>query len=218
MRRGAVRLLEHMGSDLTVVNAARVSFAKEVAVVGGRDEKLLSYLARNGHWTPFSQPQLSFRIRMPIFVARQWFKHQVGFTRNETSRRYVDDEPEFYMPLEWRGRPTGGAKQGSSGPIEAQGRACAAAERVYALANEEYADLLALGVAPEQARMVLPQAMYTEFIETGSLYAYSRLCRLRLDPHVQWETRHYAEDVSALIEPLFPVSWPLLLSPPHHEA
>lgn len=216
-----VELLSHMGDDLMVVNAARVSMHKEsewgidpAVVDGGRlieqDTKLINYLAKHNHWTPFSHPQVQLRIKMPIFIARQWFKHMVGFTRNEVSRRYVSDEPELYIPSDWR-KKAESVKQGSSDELVQQltflGRTVGDVMRI---AKYTYLDMLEAGVCPEQARMVLPQSMYTEFIETGSLAAYARLCKLRLDPHAQKEIQWYAQAVHDLIQPLFPVSWEAL--------
>lgn len=214
----SVELLHHMGSDLMVVNAARVSMKKESdyefddGVLGGyylaeRDVKLINYLAKHNHWTPFSHPQVQLRIKMPIFIARQWYKHMVGLTRNEVSRRYVDDTPEFYVPTEWRLRATN-VKQGSSDetiPVRKPG-----ITSFYKAITESYEEVLEAGVAPEMARMLLPQSMYTEFIETGSLAAYARLCKLRLDPHAQKEVRQYAEAVDTILAQLFPVSWTAL--------
>jgi thymidylate synthase (FAD) len=222
----SVSLISHMGDDLMVVNAARVSMHKEsewdyipipadegegeLQVLPEPDTRLISYLAKHNHWTPFSHPQIQLRIKMPIFIARQWFKHMVGFTRNEVSRRYVSDEPELYVPKEWR-KKAANVKQGSSDEVvpvvEANGRPVGDTLRIALYA---YEDLLSQGVCPEQARMVLPQSMYTEFIETGSLAAYARLAKLRLDPHAQKEIQWYAQAVNDLIEPLFPVSWKAL--------
>jgi thymidylate synthase (FAD) len=214
MQSSHVQLLETMGSDVTVVNAARVSFAKEVEAMGPGDAKLIKYLADHDHTSPFFHPQVRFRLKMPIFVAREWFRHTVGFARNEVSRRYVDSPPECWVPDEATGLRLRDpkAKQGSkqdafyTGPLplsarilEVQGAACAL-----------YKDMLAEGVAPEIARGVLPQSMYTEFIETGSLAAYARLCGLRLDPSAQKEIRDYAEAVSSKLAKAFPVSWAAL--------
>jgi thymidylate synthase (FAD) len=213
---GYVDLLEKFGDDLTVVNAARVSFAKESKEFTEQDGKLVRYLAKHHHVTPFFHPQLRFRIKMPIFVAREWFRHQIGFARNEVSRRYVDSQPECYVPKadEIRERDPR-AKQGSKDTPVTN------AEYVYEHLNdatqaamETYKTLLSSGVAPEVARMILPQSMYTEFIETGSLAAYARLCALRLDPTAQKEIRDYATAVSELLETAFPVSWPALMPAP----
>lgn len=223
-----VELIDHMGSDISVANAARVSMAKESEwdfVPSGlpnagqqrldaKDVKLIDYLAKHSHWTPFSHPQLSFRIKAPIFVARQWFKHMIGITRNETSRRYVDEEPEFFMPEIWRGRPEGSIKQGSSGEVShvfGMGTSAFATLSVASALNT-YKSMLDSGVAPEMARMVLPQNTMTEWIETGSLAAVCRACKLRLDPHAQAETREIAEQMAELVAPLFPVSWGALMA------
>lgn len=216
---GFVELLDTFGDDLTVVNAARVSFAKESHEFSDQDGKLVRYLAKHQHVTPFFHPQIRFRIKMPIFVAREWYRHQIGFARNEVSRRYVDSEPECYVPKaeEIRERDPR-AKQGSKDTPVAN------SESVYTHLNdathaamESYTTLLSSGVAPEVARMILPQSMYTEFIETGSLAAYARLCALRLDPTAQKEIRDYATAVSRLLEPMFPVCWPALM-PASHES
>lgn len=212
----SVELLNHMGDDLMVVNAARVSFNKQSQWIIGNDRLILSdpdtrlirYLASHGHWTPFSQPQLQFRIKMPLFVAREWYRHTVGFTRNEVSRRYVDTAPEFYIPTDWRLKPTDGRKQGSGTGVYEGSQMGEETRRLNYLTSTLYAWATQnADIAPEMARMILPQSMYTEFIETASLYAYSRLCKLRISPDAQQETRLYAEAVSELIAPLFPVSW-----------
>lgn len=214
-----VELIDYMGSDLTVVNAARVSMAKESdwdysawgnEYLSERDTKLINYLAKHGHWTPFSQPQIQLRIKMPIFIARQWYKHQVGFTRNEVSRRYVSDEPEFYFPTEWR-KKAESVKQGSSDEVVAGNDTfCSHAKSYTDQMKRVYLGMLENGICPEQARMVLPQSMYTEFVETGSLAAYARLCQLRLDSHAQKEIQWYAQAVSEIVKDLFPVSWEAL--------
>lgn len=219
----SVELVDYMGSDLSVVNAARVSMAKESQwdyyddglfaqeVLSDADTRLIAYLAKHKHWTPFSHPQVSFRITAPIFVARQWFKHMVGITRNEVSRRYVDDAPTFFIPETVRMRPEGSVKQGSGGthPDNHNWRSAIAAASMNQLAMYEL--MLADGVAPEQARMVLPQNMNTEWIETGSLAAICRACALRLDPHAQQETREIAEQMAEIVAPKFPVSWSALM-------
>lgn len=206
-----VTLLEVMGNDLTVVNAARVSFAKESTEMTEKDAKLIRYLAKHQHVTPFFHPQIRFRIKMPIFVAREWYRHQIGFARNEVSRRYVDDEPEFFLADEFRSRDPN-LKQGSKDDVHPKNEDIRhLVQKTYEEANETYRLLLDEGVAPEQARMVLPQSMMTEFIETGSLAAYARLCKLRLDPHAQKEIRDYAETVSDILAKVFPVSWAALM-------
>jgi thymidylate synthase (FAD) len=207
---GFVELLDTFGNDLTVVNAARVSFHKEVDKMSPGDERLVNYLADHNHVTPFFHPQARFRIKMPIFVAREWYRHQIGFARNEVSRRYVDTEPEMYLPTCVRERDVK-LKQGSKATeVPLNDRAHSIIKETNELTNQAYKKLLLLNVAPEVARTILPQGMYTEFIETGSLAAYSRLCALRLDPSAQWEIRQYAAAVSSLMEEEFPVSWKAL--------
>ena len=210
---GYVELLEKFGDDLTVVNAARVSFAKESKEFTEQDAKLVRYLAKHHHVTPFFHPQLRFRIKMPIFVAREWFRHQIGFARNEVSRRYVDSPPECYVPKadDIRARDPK-LKQGSkSEPVSDSDFTRQILQDSTSTAMNAYSNLLSRGVAPEIARIILPQSMYTEFIETGSLAAYARLCALRLDPTAQKEIRDYATAVDTLLRDAFPVSWPALM-------
>jgi len=225
--KGHVDLIDYMGSDLTVVNAARVSFNKQsdwdddanwkgmqLKILSEKDKKLVGYLAKHKHWTPFAHPQITLRIKAPIFIRTQLFKHKVGFVENEVSRRYVSDPPEIYMP-HWRGKPTNGAKQGSEDfmPIDDSYNAV---NRNYELAVREslqtYEELLRRGVAPEQARSALPQGTYTEWWWTGSLSAYARVYHQRIDAHAQWEVQQYAAAIGQIIEPLFPESWKVLTS------
>jgi thymidylate synthase (FAD) len=209
---GFVECLEVFGSDVTVVNAARVSFHKEVTSMTTADEKLLNYLAKHNHVSPFFHPQVRFRIKMPIFVAREWFRHQIGLSRNEVSRRYVDTPPECWVPAadQIRARDPR-LKQGSkSTPVDNYDEVHGQILSVTIAATETYRDLLAKGVAPEVARCILPQSMYTEFIETGSLYAYARICALRLDPTAQAEIRTYAGFVDSLLSAAFPAAWKAL--------
>lgn len=221
---GHVEYVDHMGSDLTVVNAARVSFNKESDweseqawtgfrehKLSDRDQKLISYLAKHNHWTPFAHPQITIRIKTPMFIRAQLGKHQVGLVMNEVSRRYVSDEPQFYSP-QWRSAPTDGAKQGSSDFIggSAEHQLTDIYTAAIRTAEHTYKTLLTQGVAPEQARAVLPQSTYTEWWWTGSLSAYARVYNQRIDPHAQWEVRQYAQAISQIIEPLFPHSWKAL--------
>lgn len=206
---GFVELLDTFGDDLTVVNAARVSFAKESHEMTERDGKLIKYLADHNHVTPFFHPQARFRIKMPIFVAREWYRHQIGFARNEVSRRYVDSKPECWVPAiaDFRARDPK-AKQGSRPePVATAEDWHGRMDAAIVAAVDLYEAMIADGVAPEIARAVLPQSMYTEFIETGSLAAYARLCGLRLSPDAQKEIRAYAGGLSELLIPKFPVSW-----------
>ena len=208
---GYVEILEVFGDDLTVVNAARVSFNKESTELGPRDTGLIKYLAKHQHVSPFFHPQLRFRLKMPIFIAREWFRHTVGFARNEVSRRYVDTPPEVWIPDDFRERDPN-LKQGSK-PESITDNETAVKAYIEAMdvSLTTYKRLLELGVAPEIARATLPQSMYTEFIETGSLAAYARLCALRLDPHAQKEIQEFATAVSECCATRFPVSWAALL-------
>ena len=211
-----VELLEVFGDDLTVVNAARVSFAKESHEMTVGDTKLVKYLADHNHVTPFFHPQARFRLKMPIFVAREWFRHQIGFARNEVSRRYVDSDPEFWMPTELRERDTN-KKQGSKDTkIQYNGHCLAKMNIHHTQSLELYKYLLDSKVCPEQARAVLPQSMMTEFIETGSLAAYARLYKLRSDPTAQREIRELAACVGNLLAEKFPISWAALTSSDDH--
>ena len=223
----AVELIDSMGDDLRVVNAARVSHDKESQwegeeeildhdgdVMGAstlrlsdKDAKLVKYLDRNGHWAPFAHCFASFRIKAPIFVARQLVKHQVGLVWNEVSRRYVDKEPEFWFPKVWRERPESNIKQGSGGAMPEQ-------ELWGQSAHEHCENLLAwyrhaikCGVAPEQARMLLPLTTMTEWYWSGSLAAFARVCNLRLDPNAQEATREVAGHIDKYMRGIFPVSW-----------
>jgi thymidylate synthase (FAD) len=185
-----------MGTDVRVADAARVSFKKIVpdGILREGDQKLINYLARHGHWTPFGHVQITLWQKMPIFVARQFAKHTVGFVTNEVSRRYVDDVPEFFVPDIWRKRPEGSVKQGSSDEKVEMSYKMQEAVRYYAKeAATLYEELIRIGVAPEQARMVLPQSMYTEMYTTGSLAAWARAYKLRSDPHSQKEIQYLAE-------------------------
>ena len=208
-----VTLVDHMGSDLTVVNAARVSFAKVHEEFDEKnDSKLIRYLAKHDHWSPFGHSSLQFHIKAPVFVARQLVKHQVGLTWNEVSRRYVDMEPEFYTPDVWRGVAEN-KKQGSSEEeidINPHGRVVDEYQTVLRSAKWTYEHLLDLGVCPEQARMVLPQSMMTEWYWSGTLYAFARVCNLRCKDDAQKETQNVGWNIDRHARKLFPASWPAL--------
>ena len=169
----AVELIDKMGTDLSVVNAARVSYAKTKEVFEDKDEKLIKYLAEHEHWSPFAHASLQFRIKAPVFVARQLVKHQVGLVWNEISRRYVDYTPELYEPKEWRGRPQN-SKQGSDGTVSIDSNEQHRLDMTMEQCKIIYNSLIGKGIAPEQARMVLPQSMMTEWIWSGTLYAFAR--------------------------------------------
>ena len=230
-----VDLIDYMGSDLTVANAARVSFDKQsdwnivshqkecwddsrivvtspVRELKEADKKLINFLARENHWTPFGHCFLQFRIKAPIFVARQLGKHQVGLTWNEISRRYVDNEPEFYFPEKWR-KKNPDKKQGSYDDefVELTFAEECQPKAVVNMCRELYNAMIGMQVCAEQARMILPQNMYTEWYWSGSLYAFARICSLRLKKDTQKETRDIADMIYKLAEKNFPVSWKALM-------
>ena len=181
--------------------------------VDREDAEALLKWARNmpTHWTPFSHPQITMVEKVPIFIARQRFKHMIGFTYNEVSRRYVDDEPEFYTPSEWRSRPEGSVKQGSGGVHKDSRDYCVGYERYIGQVTYDYNAMIAEGVAPEQARMILPQSMLTEYWVTGSLYAWANAYIQRSDSHAQKEIQELAKQWDEIIRPLYPVSWSALV-------
>ena len=209
-----VTLIDSMGSDLSVVNAARVSFAKvHDTFDDDKDTKLIKYLAKHNHWSPFGHASLQFHITAPVFVARQLVKHQIGLTWNEVSRRYVDDKPDFYHPLIWRGKADD-KKQGSSDEsidINPREDMVNDYQQVLHSAKWTYEELLRKGVCPEQARMVLPQSMVTEWYWSGTLYAFARVCNLRCKPDAQEETRVIADKIDLYMGRLFPASWSALI-------
>jgi len=217
MTQITAKYIHHCGSDLTVANSARVSFAKESELeddawgppkLKEKDAKLIRYLAREKHISPFGHCFATFRVKAPIFVARQLVKH--SFLRwNEVSRRYVDDEPEFYVPDVWRGR-SADKKQGSEGVVEPviYGKVGGTTPTDFAYGDLSlYKMLLEQGVAPEMARMVLPQSTMTEWYWSGSLDAFARMANLRCKPDTQAETQEVAWAISLKMEDLFPVSW-----------
>ena len=203
-----VTLIDKMGSDLTVVNAARVSFGKKKKKFSKGDERLIEYLAAHNHWTPFGHCSLSLHISAPVFVARQLVKHQVGLVWNEISRRYVDSIPEIYTPPNWRGRAED-KKQGSDEDNIAKIR-CLEYESLTKTLVGAYERMLRDGICPEQARMILPQSMMTEWYWSGTLMAFARVCNLRCKKDAQKETREIADKINILCEAEFPVSWEAL--------
>lgn len=232
-------LIDHMGSDLTVVNAARVSFESESwwedeasLLLKQGDQKLIQYLARENHWSPFAHPQLQFRYEVPIFVARQEFKHIVGFQRNEASGRYLrkgadgkylNKELTFFLPDEWHSQPAN-AKQGAAPEVRThiyfkRNHVLGFTDRApinsfvedgYRDAQWRYETLVENGIAVEEARMVLPQAMLTSYYVTGSLAAFARFYNQRTDPHAQLAIRQHAALVGPEIAKLYPYSWEVL--------
>lgn len=234
--------VDHMGSDLSVVNAARVSFGKkshceetrwvdmgdwcgDMPVVDDKDTKLIHYLAKHGHYSPFGHCFASFHIKAPIFVARQLVKHEY-LRMNEISRRYVDSEPEFYEPEVWRGRAKD-KKQGSDGVVScvSYNHSVYGKQEDNSLEFLDYTDislniyngLLEDGVAPEMARMVLPQSMYTEWYWSGSMDAFANMCNLRLKEDTQYETRLVAQQIDKVMGELYPVSWKALVHGKQHD-
>lgn len=206
-----VVLKYHSGSDLTVVNSARVSFDKESSSLSDKDEKLIHYLAEHKHTSPFGHAFATFKVDAPVFVARQLVKHK--FLRwNEVSRRYVDYEPDIYSPEHWRKRPEN-KKQGSGEAFDSDTHNFLQREYVDAMDRllNMYDFMLKHGVAPEQARMMLPQSMMTSWWWSGSLDAFADMCKLRLGPDSQAETREVAIQIAEYMTDLFPVSWKALM-------
>ena len=208
-----VTYISHMGDDISVVNAARVSFGKKskyecTDLIKGKwelkpaDVKLIKYLAEHNHKSPFNHAFATFHVNAPVFVARQLVKHEY-MPWNEISRRYVDSDPKLYYPDEWRGRSSD-KKQGSEGIVDIKTKPT----NQYSL--ETYHNLLADGVAPEQARMILPQSMYTEWYWSGTLYSFAKMCNLRLKEDTQKETQEIAQQISRKMFKLFPISWQAL--------
>jgi len=247
-----IELIDHMGSDLSTVNSARVSFDKESefqeeweydgncppngfteddhydsdiekGMCGYRklkdgDKKLIKYLAKHKHMTPFRHNQIQIRCHAPIFLARQLGKHQAGLSWNEVSRRYVDSEPEFFMPDEWRGRPDGSIKQGSGGVVnvlEFNSGGSQSSKSFYqsyiTRALGSYQFMLDNGVAPEMARMVLPQSMMTSWYWTGNLLSFAHVYKERISEGAQLEAQWFAEELDSVIRPLYPISWGALV-------
>lgn len=223
-------LIDHMGSDLSVVNAARVSFDKRSDyklvesepdpeegwisldfVLKEDDAKLIHYLAKHDHWTPFAHTSISLRMQAPVPIRTQCFKHKQGLVENEESRRYISTMPELYVPDVFRNAPVGSVKQGSSGEHYDSKEW----KRFYLAAAHNsigtYQRMIAAGVCPEQARFVLPQGCEVQWIWTGNLYAFANFYLKRTDPHAQKEIQDLARMVGKIIEPLFPVSWKALV-------
>tara|TARA_R110002124_G_scaffold236936_1_gene402128 strand:+ start:26 stop:667 length:642 start_codon:yes stop_codon:yes gene_type:complete len=206
-----VSQLDNMGSDLTIANAARVSFDKHKEKFDLNDERLIKFLARSGHWSPFAHVSQQLKIDAPIFIARQLQKHQVGLAWNEVSRRYVSTPPEFYTIDVWR-KQSKDKKQGSSSePIASQSIAHAIKKEAEIACVNAYNALLRKDVCLEQARTVLPLSLMTSWYWSGSLAAFSRVCNLRLKPDTQYETREVAKSISNHCATMFPISWKTLI-------
>jgi thymidylate synthase (FAD) len=204
-----VEYIDHCGSDLSTVNAARVSFNKRVSEMSAADEKLIHYLAKHKHLSPFNHCFISVRVKAPIFVARQLVKHEY-IPWNEVSRRYVDNDPEFYIPEVWRNKADS-VKQGSEGVHRHSMVYTSDADDLCRECLSEYQSMIKQGVCAEQARMILPQNVMTEWIGSGTLGAFAKMLGLRLDPHTQKETRDVAELIYPIVKKHFPISLQALL-------
>ena len=205
-----VEHIDHMGNDDSVVNAARVSFAKQAdQYTDEQNARLINYLARYSHWSPFAHTAITLRLKAPIAIHAQFMKHTVGFAHNTVSRRYVSDTPEVFTPV-FRKAPQGNIKQGSGENHTENLSLTSAYDRATKYCIDIYDQMVKDGVAPEQARFVLPQGVMTEWVSTGSLYAWARLYRLRTDSHAQKEIQDLAHMVGDVIKPLYPVSWTAL--------
>jgi thymidylate synthase (FAD) len=210
-----IEFIERMGDDARIVNAARVSYGKEIKEylpLEERDKKLIRYLAKNKHESPFFHGMITLRIRMPIFVVREWYKHSVGFSRNEISRRYVDSPVWVFVHESLQGKDPKNKQGSKEENIKDNDECLKLMENTYQICIDAYRKLLEHGVSPGQARGVLPQAMMTEFIETASLMGYARLYKLRNSPLAMKEIRVYAIEIGKIMEVLFPVSWKELTS------
>tara|TARA_R110002153_G_scaffold217252_2_gene369681 strand:+ start:495 stop:1214 length:720 start_codon:yes stop_codon:yes gene_type:complete len=212
-RNGQVQYIDHMGNDASVVRAARVSFAADDTEFDEvKDAGLINYLANHNHWTPFSHTSITLRMTAPVPIRTQCFKHKVGFTENEESRRYISSRPKFFIPRKFRKHPEGSIKQGSGEDMHPTGdkywRRHFQTLNTYCL--ESYEMAIEAGMCPEQARLLLPQGMEVSWYWTGSLSAYARFCKQRMDPHAQQEIQALALEVSKIISQLYPQSWEAL--------
>jgi thymidylate synthase (FAD) len=213
--KGYVRLVDTMGSDLSIVNAARVSYDKEVNTLEANDHRLIEFLWKHGHTSPFRHAALTFEVYAPLMVARQWYKHAVSSTHlddqsgwNESSRRYITEDEQFYFPSSWRSKPAD-SKQGSGAPMGVVEQSLLnimlSAQYDDSLDRYEYA--LDMGVAPEQARLFLPaNALYVRWRWTTSLHSAIHFIDLRVEHTSQWEIQQYAEAVESIVRAKFPVT------------
>ena len=209
--------ISHMGDDLFVANVARVSFDKTSEeftyrkdLKKGSDEGIIEYLASHQHWTPFGHPQISLRMKAPVPIRTQCFKHKVGLVENEESRRYIQSEPEVFVPEFFRSKPEGNAKQGSGDRHPTSTYWEGQYKKMTSQAVSMYLSMVGNEVCTEQARFVLPQGCYVNWIWTGSLASFARFYNQRTDAHAQKEISDLAKEVNDIIEPLFPVSWKAL--------
>ncbi|WQZ00172.1 thymidylate synthase [Vibrio phage vB_ValC_WD615] len=216
----SIEVLDFHGSDNAIANAARVSFAGHgdwnsipESYSEEKRDKLIMYLAKHRHLTPFRHTSITIRCKEPIFVARQLGKHQAGLSWNEVSRRYVKGDVEFHIPSAWRLAPDGNIKQGSAGVHPSSGQFSAAYSDFINKAKDFYDSMIENGVAPEQARMVLPQSMLTEWVWTGNLLAMAHIYRERIASGAQLEAQYFAKKLDDALQPLFPVAWAALTKP-----
>lgn len=208
-----VELLDSMGDDLAVVQAARVSFAKDADVEfdNVRDGKLINYLARHDHWTPFAHTALKFRVAAPVPIRTQCFKHKQGLVENEESRRYISTTPEIFIPEFFRSKPEGSIKQGSGEKHYNSLEWKSIYQSKMKASVLLYEEMLADGVCPEQCRFVLPQGAIVNWIWTGNLVSFANFYNKRIDTNAQKEVQVVAELVGKEIERIFPVSWKALV-------
>lgn len=218
-------LLDYMGTDLDVVNAARVSFSKQSQwenehwdhpdfeipnYLKEADVKLINYLAKHDHWTPFAHTALKFRCSAPVPIRTQAFKHKIGMVENEESRRYISSTPEVFVPEFFRSKPEGSIKQGSGEKHPMSNLLISEYEELVNSCVAKYEQLIGLGVCPEQARFILPQGAIVNWIWTGNLVSFANFYLKRTDPNAQHEVRVLAESVGKQIAEIFPVSWEAL--------
>lgn len=203
--------IDHMGSDDAVVDAARVSFDKAAEMfTPEQNERLIKFLAKHNHWTPFGHCTVKLRMSAPVPIRTQCFKHKQGFVENEESRRYIKSMPELYIPEEFRMAPEGSIKQGSGGVHPDSEQLVKDYQFFCGVSMRAYEEWIERGVCPEQARFLLPQGVKVNWVWTGSLFAFANFYNKRSDAHAQKEIQMLAEEVSKIIEPLFPVSWAAL--------
>lgn len=226
MKQIKAELLDYMGDDLAVVNAARVSFNKESEWIPQnqglgycrprelyeKDEKLINYLAKHGHWTPFAHTALKFRVAAPVPIRTQCFKHKIGMVENEESRRYISSTPEIFIPEFFRAKPDGSIKQGSGHMHNESERWLYEYDVATSRCVEIYEEMVADGVCPEQARFILPQGAIVNWIWTGNLVSFANFYNKRTDTNAQKEVQYLAEEIGKQIEDIFPVSWKALVN------
>lgn len=217
MNQIKVEYVDHMGNDLSVVDAARVSFANQShwkeyqeGELLEKDKKLINYLAKHNHWTPFAHTAITLRVAAPVPIRTQCFKHKIGLTENEESRRYIKSTPEIFIP-EFREKPEGSIKQGSGGIHPDNKEWTQVYKSITRDAVTAYEEMIHHGIAPEQARFILPQGAIVNWIWTGNLVSFANFYNKRIDPHAQKEIQEVARKVDEVIRPLFPTAWSALI-------